>query len=163
MRAYRRCRKQVDAAPGELAIRREERFYCYAEDDETMVFGGRVSIEQGRLLVKALDAMVAQIDSDTGDAETANSADRDETTGQGAANEPETAETAGNVSAETIDPQANENVSAETSGDGSDAESPARKPTGRGRDQPGQPDHTVPVPPPSSGCSGGMGWRSDAG
>ena len=107
MRAYRRCRKQVDAAPGELAIGREERFYCYAEDDETMVFGGRVSIEQDRLLVKALDAMVAQIDSDTGDAETANSADRDETTGQGAANEPETAETAGNVSAETIDPQAN--------------------------------------------------------
>ena len=134
MRAYRRCRKQVDAAPGELAIRREERFYCYAEDHETMVFGGRVSIEQGRLLVKALDAMVAQIDDDAGDAadaEAANSADRDETTGQGAANEPETAEAAGNVSAETIDPQANENVSAETSGDGSDAERPARKPTGR--------------------------------
>ena len=117
VRAYRRCRKQVDAAPGELAIRREERFYCYAEDHETMVFGGRVSIEQGRLLVKALDAMVAQIDDDAADAETVD--------------EPETAETAGNVSAETIDSQANENVSAETSGDGSDAESPARKPTGR--------------------------------
>ena len=128
VRAYRRCRKQVAAAPGELAIRREERFYCYAEDHETMVFGGRVSIEQGRLLVKALDAMVAEID---GDAETANSADRDEVTGQGAANEPETAETAENVSAETIDPQAGENVSAETSGDSSDAERPAPVRTGR--------------------------------
>ena len=131
VRAYRRCRKQVAASPGELAIRREERFYCYAEDHETMVFGGRVSIEQGRLLVKALDAMVAEIDGDAGDAETANSADRDEVTGQGAANEPETAEPAGNVSAETIDPQAGENVSAETSGDGSDAERPAPVRTGR--------------------------------
>ena len=137
VRAYRRCRKQVDAAPGELAIRREERFYCYAEDHETMVFGGRVSIEQGRLLVKALDAMVAEIDGDAADAETADTADtadtedRNEVTGPAPVDEPETAGDAGNVSAETIDPGANENVSAETSGDGSDAESPARKPTGR--------------------------------
>ena len=70
VRAYRRCRKQVAAAPCELAIRREERFYCYAEDDETMVFGGRVSVEQGRLLIEALDAMVAELDDDAVDAET---------------------------------------------------------------------------------------------
>ena len=101
VRAYRRCRKQVAASPCELAIRREERFYCYAEDDETMVFGGRVSVEQGRLLIKALDAMVAELDDDA-----------------------ETAEPAGNVSAETNDPGANENVSAETSGGGPDAKRP---------------------------------------
>ena len=98
VRAHRRRRKQVAAAPCELAIRREERFYCYAEDDETMVFGGRVSVEQGRLLIKALDAMVAEIDDD--------------------------AEPAGNVSAETIDPGADESVSAETSGGESDAKRP---------------------------------------
>ena len=101
VRAYRRCRKQVAAAPCELAIRREERFYCYAEDDETMVFGGRVSVEQGRLLIEALDAMVAELDDDAVDAETA-----------------------GNVSAETNDPGANENVSAETSGGEPDAKRP---------------------------------------
>ena len=95
VRAYRRCRKHVDAAPCELAIRREERFYCYAEDDETMVFGGRVSVEQGRVLIKALDAMVAEIDDDAG---AVDSADRNETTGQRTASEPEPA---GNVSAET--------------------------------------------------------------
>ena len=82
VRAYRRCRKQVESAaceavpgglsPGELARRREERFYCFADDDETMVFGGRVAVEQGRLLVKALDAMVAEIDADAAAAETAN-------------------------------------------------------------------------------------------
>ena len=101
VRAYRRCRKQVAASPCELAIRREERFYCYAEDDETMVFGGRVSVEQGRLLIEALDAMVAELDDDAVDAETA-----------------------GNVSAETFDPGANENVSAETSGGEPDAKRP---------------------------------------
>ena len=116
VRAYRRCREQVAASPCELAIRREERFYCYAEDDETMVFGGRVSVEQGRLLIKALDAMVAELDDD------AATEDRMETTGQGAANEPGTL---GNVSAETIDPGANENVSAETSGGEPDAKRPA--------------------------------------
>ena len=115
VRAYRRCREQVAASPCELAIRREERFYCYAEDDETMVFGGRVSVEQGRLLIKALDAMVAELDDD------AATEDRMETTGQGAANEPGTL---GNVSAETIAPQADESVSAETSGGESDAKRP---------------------------------------
>ena len=101
VRAYRRCREQVAASPCELAIRREERFYCYAEDDETMVFGGRVSVEQGRLLIKALDAMVAELDDDAADAEPAE-----------------------NVSAETNDPGANENVSAETSGGEPDAKRP---------------------------------------
>ena len=101
VRAYRRCREQVAASPCELAIRREERFYCYAEDDETMVFGGRVSVEQGRLLIEALDAMVAELDDDAVDAEPA-----------------------GNVSAETNDPGANENVSAETSGGEPDAKRP---------------------------------------
>ena len=125
VRAYRRCRKQVESAPGELspgelARRREERFYCFDEDDETMVFGGRVAVEQGRLLVKALDAMVAEIDADAAAAETAN--------------EPEAA---GNVSAETIgpvtDPETDEIVSAETSGDEpeSAAVDPTPKRTGR--------------------------------
>ena len=114
VRAYRRCRKHVESVtdesapreltPGELARRREERFYCFAEDDETMVFGGRVAVEQGRLLLKALDAMVAEIDAEAAAAETAN--------------EPEPA---GNVSAETTDPETDpetdKNVSAETSGD----------------------------------------------
>ena len=142
VRAYRRCRKQVESAageavpggltPDELARRREERFYCFADDDETMVFGGRVAVEQGRLLVKALDAMVAEIDADAAAAETAN--------------EPELA---GNVSAETNDPktgaktdaetdaqtgpETDENVSAETSGDEpeSAAVDPTPKRTGR--------------------------------
>ena len=117
VRAYRRCRKQAESGPsesapgestpGELARRREERFYCYAEDDETMVFGGRVAVEQGRLLLKALDAMVAEIDGEAAAAETAN--------------EPEPA---GHVSAETktqeispeTGPETDGNVSAETSG-----------------------------------------------
>ena len=124
VRAYRRCREQVAASPCELAIRREERFYCYAEDDETMVFGGRVSVEQGRLLIEALDAMVAEIDDDAVDADTADTADRNEVTGPAPVDEPETARDAENVSAETNDPGANENVSAETSGGEPDAKRP---------------------------------------
>ena len=151
VRAYRRCRKQVESAPrgltpdeltpGQLAIRREERFYCYAEDDETMVFGGRVAVEQGRLLVKALDAMVAEIDGEAAAAEI----EADEA----AAETAHVPEPAGNVSAETYDPETGpeagpetgpetgpepaENVSAETSGDGAAiaTESTAPKRTGR--------------------------------
>ena len=121
VRAYRRCRKQVESGPGgltpgELARRREERFYCFAEDDETMVFGGRVAVEQGRLLVQALDAMVAEIDAEAAAAKTEVDAAAAE-----AANEPEPA---ANVSAETNDPEpdpgtgpkTDENVSAETFG-----------------------------------------------
>ena len=125
VRAYRRCRKHVELTPDELAIRREERFYCYAEDHETMVFGGRVAVEQGRLLVKALDAMVAEIDGDASAAKNEADARAAET-----AHEPEPA---GNVSAETNDPETDENVSAETSGDGpvTVTESPAPRRTGR--------------------------------
>ena len=143
VRAYRRCRKQVESArgeaahrestPGELAIRREERFYCYAEDDETMVFGGRVAVEQGRLLVKALDAMVAEIDG----AAVAGKTDADAAAAE-TANEPEPA---ASVSAETngpetdpeTDPETEENVSAETSADepATVTESPIPVRTGR--------------------------------
>ena len=41
VRVYRRCREQVDASPVETAIRREERFYCFAEADETGKDGDR--------------------------------------------------------------------------------------------------------------------------
>ena len=104
VRVYRRCHEQTGAAPGETAIRREERFYCFAEDGETMVFGARVSVEQGRLLVKALDAMVAEMEADEREA------------GDGA---PKAAtETAENVSAETSTAATGKNVSAETPSDG---------------------------------------------
>ena len=64
VRVYRRARQRAESSPGEKERRREERFYCIDEDDETMVFGGRVSAEQGRLLLKALDAMVAEMEDD---------------------------------------------------------------------------------------------------
>ena len=130
VRVYRRCRKQADASPGERAIRREERFCCYDEDDETMVFGGRVAVEQGRLLLKALDAMVAEMEKDdreAGDAQTAdvartagNAAQADETGEFGETREdgdrtPKAAPgIAGNVSAETPAAASGEIVSAET-------------------------------------------------
>ena len=101
VRVYRRCREQPGAAPGETAIRREERFYCFAEDDETMVFGGRVSVEQGRLLVKALDAMVAEMEADEREG------------GDGAPNA--ATETAENVSAETSATGFGAGLSSETS------------------------------------------------
>ena len=139
VRAYRRCRKQVETArgeaarseltPGEAARRREERFYCYADDDETMVFGGRVAVEQGRLLLKALDAMVAEIDAEAAAGKTEADAAAGETV-----NEPVPA---GNVSAETngpeTGPETDGNVSAETSADepATATESPAPKRTGR--------------------------------
>ena len=133
VRVYRRCREQTGAAPGETAIRREERFYCFAEDDETMVFGGRVSVEQGRLLVKALDAMVAEMEADEregGDAQTADDAPQADESGN--AKMPEKAEKAekadesdGCEKAEKADdgaptaaPETAENVSAETSAAG---------------------------------------------
>ena len=118
VRVYRRCREQVDASPVETAIRREERFYCFAEDDETMVFGGRVSVEQGRLLVKALDAMVAEMEGDereTGDAQTADVAPQADKTGKdGDRHAQAVPETAGNVSAETSAAASEPVVSAET-------------------------------------------------
>ena len=137
VRVYRRCREQTGAAPGETAIRREERFYCFAEDDETMVFGGRVSVEQGRLLVKALDAMVAEMEADEregADAQKADDAPQADESGK--TEEPEKAddsdkskipekagggapnaatETAENVSAETSATRFGAGVSSETS------------------------------------------------
>ena len=141
VRAYRRCRKHVESArgeaaaggltPGELAIRREERFYCFADDDETMVFGGRVAVEQGRLLLKALDAMVAEIDAEAAAGKTEADAAAPKTDADAAAvetaNEPDraghvSAETNGSATGPTTDPTTGpataENVSAETSGDG---------------------------------------------
>ena len=87
VRVYRRARKQAEISPGETERRREERFYCFDEDEETTVFGGRVSAEQGRLLMKALDAMVAEMEADERAA--------------GAQNTKHTPESAENVSAET--------------------------------------------------------------
>ena len=84
-------------------MRREERFYCFAEDDETMVFGGRIPVEQGRLLVKALDAMVAEIEADeraAGDAERAGNAEG-AAVGEGAGD----AEGAGNAETGDAAPQ----------------------------------------------------------
>ena len=75
VRVYRRCRKQAEISPGETERRREERFYCFDEDEETTVFGGRVSAEQGRLLMKALDAMVAEMEADEREASDAPQAD----------------------------------------------------------------------------------------
>ena len=70
-----------------------------------MVFGGRVSVEQGRLLVKALDAMVAEMEEDereAGDAQTTDVAPQaDETGKNGDLHAKAVLETAGNVSAET--------------------------------------------------------------
>ena len=93
VRIYRKYGRRVDASPAETAIRREERFYCFVEDDEMMVFGGRVSVEQGRLLIQALDAMVAEMEADEREA---------------------VAETAENVSAETSPATTETIVSAET-------------------------------------------------
>ena len=87
VRVYRRCRKRAETSPGETERRREERFYCFDEDEETTVFGGRVSAEQGRLLMKALDAMVAEMEA--------------EERAAGAQNTKHTPESAENVSAET--------------------------------------------------------------
>ena len=114
VRVYRRCRTRAETSPGETERLREERFYCFAEDDETIVFGGRVSAEQGRLLVKALDAMVGEMQEDereAGDAETAGETGKAEKNDDGAPHAaPETAE---NVSAETSATGFEPDVSAE--------------------------------------------------
>ena len=137
VRVYRRCRKRAETSPGETERRREERFYCFDEDEETTVFGGRVSAEQGRLLMKALDAMVAEMEADereAGDASQADVAHRSIDTQQ-ADDEPEacdepradeigkadTPESAENVSAETFKARSGASVSAGTSVDGLEA------------------------------------------
>ena len=124
VRVYRRCRKRVDTSPVETEIRREERFCCFEEDDETMVLGGRVSVEQGRLLVKALDAMVAEMENDereAGDAQTANVAPQANVaplagvaSQAGEADESGETHEDGDRHAKTV-PEAAEKVSAETS------------------------------------------------
>ena len=128
VRVYRRARQRAEASPGEKERRREERFHCIDEDDETMVFGGRVSIEQGRLLVKALDAMVAEMEGDgweagdgrdAGDAPHADGAHRADENGKVAH-----PGKAGDHSPKDS-PESAGNVSAETSGDGSGASVPA--------------------------------------
>ena len=114
VRVYRRARKRAESSPGEKERRREERFYCFDEDDETMVFGGRVSVEQGRLLVKALDAMVAEIeDEERGAGEERDAGDALQTGGNGRAGEtPKVCDRHPGAAPETT-----ENVSAETSSD----------------------------------------------
>ena len=131
VRVYRRCRKRLDTSPIETEIRREERYYCFEEDDETMALGGRVSIEQGQLLVKALDAMVAEMEKDereAGDAQTAGvaskagEADESGETHEDGGSTPKVArETPEKVSAETSAAASEPSVSAETSVAESDA------------------------------------------
>ena len=135
VRVYRRCRKRAEFSPGETERRREERFYCFDEDEETTVFGGRVSAEQGRLLMKALDAMVAEMEADereAGDAPRADDARRAVDTHQ-ADDEPEACDEPRADEISKADhpgkadhhnpkdtPESAENVSAETSVAGSD-------------------------------------------
>lgn len=64
VRAYRRHGPAAEVLEEETRRPRAARFWCYAEDDETMVFGGRLPVEQGRLLEKALDALVAEYERD---------------------------------------------------------------------------------------------------
>ena len=89
-----------------------------------MVLGGRVSVEQGRLLMKALDAMVAEMEKDereAADAETAGvasqagEADESGETHEDGGSTPKVArETTEKVSAETSAAASEPNVSAET-------------------------------------------------
>ena len=119
VRVYRRARKQAEISPGELERRREERFYCFDEDEETTVFGGRVSAEQGRLLMKALDAMVAEMEADEregGDEPRVDGVSKADHPGKARHNSPnDTRESAENVSAETSAAGFGASVSAETS------------------------------------------------
>ena len=110
VRVYRQCRKRLDTSPIETEIRREERLYCFEEDDETMVLGGRVSIEQGQLLVKALDAMVAEMEKDEREAAS-------ETT-ENVSAETSVAESGANGSSEVSAATSGQYVSAETLSDG---------------------------------------------
>ena len=64
VRAYRRCRQVEGTSPSARDRCLEERFDWFVEDDEMIQFSGRVSIEQGRLLIKALEAMAAEMDAE---------------------------------------------------------------------------------------------------
>ena len=116
VRVYRRCRKRAEFSPGETERRREERFYCFDEDEETTVFGGRVSAEQGRLLMKALDAMVAEMEADEREAAENVSAETSQA-GSGASVSAETSvtESGAGGSSESSSPAPGRNLSADTS------------------------------------------------
>ena len=130
VRVYRRARKQVEISPGETERLREERFYCFDEDDETMVLGGRVSTEQGRLLMKALDAMVAEMEAHEREAGAQSPNDTPESaeivsaetfvteSGAGGSSESSAPAPGRNVSAETSVADSRKNDSAETFSDG---------------------------------------------
>ena len=119
VRVYRRCRKRAETSPGETERRREERFYCFDEDEETTVFGGRVSAEQGRLLMKALDAMVAEMeDEERTTAENVSAETSVTESGAGGSSESSAPAPGRNVSAETSTAASGKNVSAETFSDG---------------------------------------------
>ena len=128
VRVYRRCRKRAEASPGETERRREERFYCFDEDDETMVFGGRVSVEQGRLLMKALDAMIAEMEDDERAGGENVSAETSVTDAGSAVSAGTSVTDAGSAdSAGTTTAASGENVSAETSSEVK-SETPPLKP-----------------------------------
>ncbi len=56
VRKYRRCRPPEEASTEPGREPGKEHFYCYTEDEGSVVFGGRLSGEQGQLLLKALAA-----------------------------------------------------------------------------------------------------------
>ena len=117
VRVYRRARGRAET-PGGAEMRREERFWCFDEDDEMTVFGGRVPIEEGRLLMKALDAMVAEMEAD--EREEDRGAKAGEIRGDGVHGPESAPATLGDVPAETPVADSGGNVSAETfSGGGS--------------------------------------------
>ena len=122
VRVYRRARKQAETSAGETERRREERFYCFDEDEETTVFGGRVSTEQGRLLMKALDAMVAEMEADERDEHRVDENGEAVETGKIGDRTPKVApESTENVSAETSAAGFGASVSAETLMEGLEA------------------------------------------
>ena len=131
VRVYRRARGRAET-PGGAEMRREERFWCFDEDDEMTVFGGRVPIDEGRLLMKALDAMVAEMDAD--EREEDRGAKAGGVQGGGVHGPGRAPATLGDVPAETPVADSGENVSAETAVEGSgpivSAETPAADPGG---------------------------------
>ena len=62
VRKYRRCRPPEEASTEPGREPGKKHFYCYTEDEGSVVFGGRLSGEQGQLLLKALAAMIEDID-----------------------------------------------------------------------------------------------------
>ena len=104
VRAYRQHPAVPEVSKTESARRREGHFWCFAEDDGTIVFGGLLPLERGRLLKKALDAMVAESERD-GAVHSGAEVGQDGTAPSGAEAEGVSAETPGSIS---------DSVSAET-------------------------------------------------